>query len=317
MRTFLAGLVMLALNHSALAQQVHIPSAYSAVKVENGLVIGWKATSKDPAERQVDLYDRDGRLLLGLAPLRFVPEAQSAGISDVSGLPGQVVVVAAVFSKGDSFVPAASLLYFDFQGRLLLSLALAPSREVKRVTVDTESNVWTLTEGAGGQNPADVPMVVGYKLSGKPFKELFKRSEFPLHASLTQENADVGVPGFGHTSNRIWFWLPGSTDLVTFKPDGTSIKQETTSLPRESPHESTMKALLTDEGSVVVEIIGDQNPGRGRLGFFSKPASSARWKSFDATCVNPCLLVGVEKGTLLFAKGLGTGDLQIETGPIP
>jgi hypothetical protein len=317
MRPFCLALIILLLKSSVPAQQVHIPSAYSAVKVENGLIIGWKVTSKDSTARQIDVYDRDGNLLVGLTPLRFVPEARDDSISDVSALPGQVIVVAAVFSKGNAFVPAASLLYFDFQGRLLQSLALDPSREVKRVTVDAESNVWTLTEGPGGQKPSDAPMIVGYRLSGRPFKELFRRSEFPIHASLTQENADVGVPGFGQTSDRIWFWLPGSADLVTFKPDGSSIKRETTNLPRESPHESTMKVLLTDEGALVVEIMGGQEPGRGHLGFFLRSATTPRWEPFYPTCPDPCILVGVDRGTLLFAKGLGTGSLQIEAGPMP
>lgn len=314
---FCLVVVMVLFKSLVPAQQAHIPSAYGAVKAENGLIIGWKLNSEDPATRQIDVYDRDGNLLVGLTPLRFVAEARGDSISDVSGLPGRVIVVAAVFSKGDAFVPAASLLYFDFAGRLLLSLALDPSREVMRVTVDAEANVWTLTAGTGGQKPSDAPMIVGYRMSGQVFKELFIRSDFPVHVSLTQENEEIGVPGLGHTSDRIWFWLPGSTDLVTFKPDGSSIKRESTNLPRQSLHETTMKVLLTDEGALVAQIMGIQEgQRRGHLGFFSRSATKPpRWQPLYHAC-DDCKLVGLDRGTLLFAKGLGT-DLQIEASPMP
>ena len=52
---------------------------------------------------------------------------------------------AVTYRKSQDTVPAASLLYYDFSGKPLLALALDPSREVSYLTVDAQSNVWTLT----------------------------------------------------------------------------------------------------------------------------------------------------------------------------
>ncbi len=310
------ALSILLLSGFSQAQTVQLPSRYSAIKAENGLIIGWQVSSEDRTATQVDVYDRGGRLLVGLAPLRLVPEANRATIHDVSAFPGRIIAVAAVYRKGNDSVPAGSLLYFDFQGNLLLALALAPSHGIWRLTVNADSDVWTLTAGDGDQKPSEVPMVVGYRPSGKIFKELFTRSEFPFHASDTQENETVGAAGFGHTSDLTWFWLPGSADFVTFRPDGSAASRLTTGLPQESPYEAAMRVVLTDDGTLLAQFRGTLD-GRhfGHLSFFSMSKTRKRWELFPAPCVG-CLLIGTDSGKAVLAKGNGSG-LEIYTVPIP
>src|SRR5258708_13896234 len=112
------------------AQTVVLPAQYSNVKAENGLIVGWHVSSEDRTATQVDVYDREGTLLVGLSPLRLAPEAQRATIHDVSAFPGRIIAVAALYRKGNDSVPASSLLYFDFRGNLLLALALEPSHGI-------------------------------------------------------------------------------------------------------------------------------------------------------------------------------------------
>lgn len=300
------------------AQNVQILGHYDKVKAENGLIIGWQIASEDRATRQIDIYDRMGNLLAGLAPLRLVSEAKRATVYDVSALPGRFIAVAAVYRKSEDTVPAASLLYFDFQGSPLLALALDPSREVLRLTVDADSNVWTLTEGVGERkpNPEEPMMVVAYDASGNVLKRVFRRSEFPDHVSEIQENDRIGNAGFGHTSDSVWFWLPLSTDLVAFKTDGSSINRSATHLPGKSPQESPVDVFRTDKGTLVTEVWSrqDRQHASGQFNFFLRSAVTKQWEPFYPPCV-PCHLIGTDSGEALFMRQ--EGHLEIYAVPLP
>jgi hypothetical protein len=308
----------LLLTYLSSAQNVHIPGPGrdGVVKAENGLMIGWQLISEDRATTQISLYDGDGKLLVGLAPLRSVPEAKRVAIHDVSALPGHMIAVAAVYSKGEDSVPTASLLCFDFRGGLLWALALEPSREAWRLTVDAESNIWTLPAGAGEQKPSDAPMLVGYRPTGKVFKEMFRRSEFGIHALETQENETVGSPGIGHTLGGIWLWLPGSTDLVRFKPDGSSVIRSTTSLPQQSQQETPLKVLFTDNGVLLAQIYDPEEMKRsGQQPLFLMSPGTKHWQPLDTPCTS-CRMIGVDGERVLFGKQ-SADEVEIYASTLP
>lgn len=54
------ALSILLLTGSSPAQTVLLPSQYSAINAENGLMIGWQISSEDRTGTQVDVYDREG-----------------------------------------------------------------------------------------------------------------------------------------------------------------------------------------------------------------------------------------------------------------
>jgi hypothetical protein len=305
-----AILLCLVLTAGGASQEIHLPERYNRVKAENGIIIGWHVKSEDRQAKQIDVYGKDGKLLLGLDLLRLVPEAKWAQVNDVSARPGGFIAVAAVYLKDAASSPAAALLCFDFRGNLLTSLALAPSRDAWRLTVDPQGNIWTLTAGAGDLDPSQAPMVVGYTASGTVVRELFKRSEFPLHASQLQENPTVGAPGFGHTAGAIWFWLPGSTDEVTFSPDGSSARRSTTGLPTISKHGTMQRLLLTDGGTLLAQVWNGQEPS-----FFSRSAMTNVWRPFAAPC-SQCTLIGADSGNALFIKWQQEGS-EIYAAPLP
>jgi hypothetical protein len=317
LRCFCLALSALTLTCWCRAQNVQIPRHYDVVKAENGLIIGWQLASEDRGARQIDVYDIKGTFLTGLAPLRLVPEAKRATVYDVSALPGRIIAVGAVYRKSPDTVPAASLLYFDFQGDLLLALALDPSREVVRLTVDGDSDVWTLTEGVGERKPSEEPMAVGYSASGEVLKEVAKRSEFPADASLTQGDDRMGSTGFGHSAGSVWFWLPSSTELVTFKMHGSSqMSRFVTGLPKQSPREVVLSLLRTDAGVLLASVRGsedDRSPGQFK--FFSRSASRNHWEFYVPPC-SQCSLIGVEGGKAFFLKDQG-GQSEIYEAPVP
>ncbi len=298
------------------AANVQIAGHYDAVKAENGLIIAWQMASEDRTTQQVRIYDTGGKFLVGVAPLRLVSEAKRATVHDVSAVPGRLIAIAAVYRKSEDSVPAASLLYFDFRGNLLLALALDPSREAARLTIDDESNVWTLLEGVGDRNPADEPMVVGYDASGNVLKEISRRSQFPYHAVELRDSDPVGAVGFGHSSDSVWFWLPGSTDLVTFGISSSLLERSITGLPNRSAREIPEKVLLTDKGTLLVEIRSSRDErDPGQINFLSKPPATNQWKPFRSPC-SSCRLIGTDGNQALFMRAQ-QGGIQIYAASMP
>jgi hypothetical protein len=140
------------------------------MRFENTLIISWTLNSDDPTAKQVKIFDERGRSVVELGVLRLMPQARSVSIYDVSARPGNVIAVAAVYASkaGDNRVPpTASLLTFNFDGRLLSASELQASRQVSRLEVDDESKIWTLTDFADeGDDPATLPMLVEYTSEG-------------------------------------------------------------------------------------------------------------------------------------------------------
>jgi hypothetical protein len=302
----------LLLSVFSAAQTIHLSERYSRVKVENGLILGWHVNSADSQAPQITVYDSNGHILVALYPLRLVPGASEAFVHDVSARPGGVIAVAAAYRKDNASVPAFALLLFDFKGNPLTTLALAPSRQAWRVTLDSESNLWTLTAGAGGLSPSEAPMVVGYTASGSVLKEVLSRSEFPLHASETQENPKVGAPGLGVSSRAIWFWLPGSTDLVTFYADGSGVQRSMTGLPKSTTAE---RVVRTDAGTLLAQVRNEQDSSKGRKGsFFLRSAVTKTWNQFYAPCA--CTLIGADSADAFFIQ-MGENGSDIYKTHIP
>jgi hypothetical protein len=299
------------------AQLVQIPEHYQVVKAENGLIMGWQMSSEDRTTRQISVYDRNGMFLTGLSPLRLVSEAKSATVWDVSALAGHMIAVAVDYRESDDTV-ASSLLYFSFRGDPILALSLDASREVRQLTVDGDSNVWTLTMGAGERNPSEQPMAVGYGPSGEVLKEVAKRSEFPADSSLTQEGERIGgQTGFGHSADSVWFWLPSSKELVTFKMRGTSpMSRFVTGFPEQSPREGAFRVFRTDAGTLLAWVWGredDRSPEQ--FNFFSRSASRKQWEFYAPPC-SQCSLIGVDGGKALFLTDEG-GQSEIYEAPAP
>jgi hypothetical protein len=201
------------------------------LKFENTLIISWlMVSSDDPNAKQVEIFDEFGRSLTKLDVLRLMPEAMRVSIYDVSARPGDVIAVAAVYrSKETDGRVRPTLLTFDFGGRLLSAIALASSRQIAQLEVDDQSNIWTLTDHVDdGDDPSTLPMVVEYNSHGVEIRKVLTRVMFPLHARRIQESVSTGTVSMGHYSNTLWFWLPGSTDLVTVSTgDGGAVIAKT------------------------------------------------------------------------------------------
>ncbi len=220
------------------------------IKVENSFIASWKDYSSDVVENQVDIFDQQGHPVSSLNVLRPVPDAKDVGIYDVSARPGSFVAVAAVYRKaGDRHLrPVPTLLLFDFNGRLSSAFALAPSREIVRLAVDNQSSIWTLTAHADNKDPSTIPLVVKYMPDGSVAKELLTRSMFPFHATATREDTSIGSADMGYDSGGLWFWLPGSTDLVTFSVEDKPTMQKTQT-PRRAGHNTAAPFKIVRESS--------------------------------------------------------------------
>jgi len=277
------------------------------MRFENGLIISWGLLSEDASMNQVDIFDEQGRPVVSLNVLRPVQEAKRVSIYAVSARPGALIAVAAVYSskEGNQRVrPAAMLLLFDFGGRLLSAVALEPWRQIERLAVDNNSNIWTLTAHADDRDPSTIPMVVEYRADGTVARELLSRSLFPLHAATTKENSTIGSPSMGYDSGGLWFWLPGSTELVTVQAGEETPAMMKTGLPSEQGSQLTpMNVVRESSGNVVAEVRLDEDNGKkSQLAYYRWSSATKIWLRFKPAPCDGDRLVGVANKEQIFVR---------------
>jgi len=257
---------------------------------ENDLIISWQLESRDVTTSQVSVSDRQGHEITSLKILGLVPDASFAHVHDVSARPGGIIAVAAVYvsKEGPSQVrPASTLLLFDFEGRLVSFLALAPWRDIDRLEVDEQSNIWTLLSNSSEVKSAS--MLVEYTSQGAVAKELVPRSLFPLHADEIQGNSAIGFVHMGYDADGLWFWLPGSTDFVTVPPKRTPPVTMKTGMPKEEPIESPISLVRESSGS----LIGEFREGvRPQPSYYRWSPSTESWVRFKPGVCDGGWLIG-------------------------
>ncbi len=213
-------------------------------KAENGLIISWVVVSAEvdasalgDAEAaqvgQVDIFDEQGQPTTSFNVLRPVEGARSVTILDVSARRGSPIAVAAVYvsKEGNRVVPAASLMLFDFSGRLLSAYARSNFREIRNLAIDESSNIWTLTQNFDEGDPPTVPMVVEYSAEGAVLREELPRSVLWSHNIPPREGMYSCRITMGCDAGIVWIWLPGSTDLVTISASDGKVTTVQTGLP--------------------------------------------------------------------------------------
>jgi len=272
------------------------------------------AVSSDPTAKQISVADEQGDISAQLNLLRIVPDARRASIYDVSAN-RQLIAVAAVYEskegKGNRKVrPTATLLVFDRQGELRSSFALAPSHAIARLVVDNDSNIWTLTDGAGTEvNPAKVPVVVEYTAEGKVVREVLTRDMFPFHALDTQSNVIMGSAVMGCDSGMVWFWLPGSTELVTVSTsDGKAVIKKTELPKRHGRREVVLAISREPSGNVVGQFREDDDQFRpsvpAEIAHYVWSPSTGSWSQINPNRCEPGRLIGMsEKGPIYMQAG--------------
>ncbi|MGC2477723.1 MAG: hypothetical protein WA485_25520 [Candidatus Sulfotelmatobacter sp.] len=267
-------------------------------KAENGLIISWvdipisvASNEKDNVEAgQVDIYHENGQLITSFNVLRPVDGARAVSIYDVSAQPGGPIAVAAVYvsEKGDRNVPppAASLVLFDFKGRLLSAYALSPARQIRKLVVDERSNVWTLTENFVYPDSPNVPMVVEYTAAGTVARELLPHNMLQSQGSPTMESLMTGMITMGSDSGVVWFWLPGSTDLVMISESDGSVTHVKTELPkRESYIVVPLDVARESSGEVVGVFREEREDGKSNVAYYAWSPLTRIWSSFNP---GPC-----------------------------
>jgi hypothetical protein len=268
---------------SAAAQQVGTLRAKEAnwVKAENGVVIAWTPKASDASTNQIEIFDTRGQKLVSLNLLRATPEARRVSIYDVSALPNELIAVAAVYSKGDKSPAVDTLQYFNFQAQLLSFFLLEPSREIARLAVDKDQNVWALSRSSGGGDASLLPMVVEYGRQGQVLKQMLHRSEFPGHEQILRQDPGVGVVQFGYSEGWLWFWLPGSTDLVVADTANGTVLRSKTGLPGAGGNAVPIRMIREESGELVAETetVDHSKP----LALYQWSPKSKSWTAFEPT----------------------------------
>lgn len=311
-----------------------------ATKAENGLIISLVVVSGEVdvsalggAEAaqvgQVDIFDEHGQPTASFNVFRPVEGARSIGIHDVSARPGGPIAVAAAYTskEGDRIIPAASLMLFDSNGRLLSAYALSAIREIRKLVVDESSNIWTLTENFDeGDSPA-VPMVVEYTADGAVVREELPRSALWSRGVPPKEGMYSGRISMGCDAGVVWIWLPGSTDLVTISASDGKATIVQTGLPtREKYKEDPLDVAREPSGRswarfVRTGMMGSPSwhimsgPHRPRCGRVLSPAH-AMAKGFSASAMLGKYTRGFEtaKGTFVSSGGSDSAGANDSAG---
>jgi hypothetical protein len=269
------------------------------LKLDNTLIISWILKSEDPDAKQVEIFDMLGHSLVEVNVLRLVPEARRVSIYDVSARPGGIIAVAAVYrskEEGSLVRPAAALLLFGFDGRLLSAFALTSSRQISRLEVDDQSYIWTLADHLDdGDDPSTLPMVVEYTEAGAEARKVLTRAMFPLHVRRIEQSASIGVPSMGHDSDIFWFWLPGSTDLVTVstRADDRPMVAKT-GLPKSVGMAIRPYHLFRmPSGEVVGQFNEKAENGTSEWSYYAWSPSVGLWAQFKPAMCDGDQLIGV------------------------
>jgi hypothetical protein len=270
------------------------------IKVDKGFIILWDMESIEPDVPQVTVRNLEGHVVTTVKVLQPAIEASAVGIYDVAIRPGKVIAVAVVYRSRQRHIrPVSSLLTFDFRGRLLSAFALKPSRGISHLVLDDDENIWTLTDHADTEDPSKLPMVVEYSAEGTVVKELLTRSMFPMHSAETNESSFLGRAAIGYDSGTVWFWLPGSKDLVTISAAlGTTSRIQLPSIATHngSPHE----VLREPSGTVVTQIHAQGLDGNPDVGDYTWTPESGTWSRLEHTQCQGGRLIGTSDKSLIF-----------------
>jgi hypothetical protein len=290
-----------------LLGQVTIPhdKRTRGLKAENGLIITWLAGGITDADaNQVDIFDDNGILVTSLNVLRPVEGARQAFIYDVSGRPGSLIAVAAVYeSKEKEFSPAAALLIFDTRGRLLSAHALDPTNLVVRLVVDENSNIWTLTHNfIDNKTPPTAPIVVEYTSDGKIVRELLALSDLFSQGGQPKQSLANGIITMGYEAGVVWIWLPGSTALVTISASGGNVKIVQTGLAKSDTYKEVPLDITRDSTGDIIEFAREESKGAGyNVSYFAWSSSTGQWSRFTPGECEGARILGTGDGGLIFA----------------
>ncbi len=279
---------------------------YQRWKIDNGLLVGWLLTSNQKTDAQVEIFDDAERSIAKVRLLQLVPEATSVVIDDVTALRGRMIAVGATYVRRQGEQPVATLLIFDFSGKLLSAFVLTPSHEIRSIELDANLNIWTVTRGSDGKNPSSVSMVVEYDAKGNVLREPLPRAMFPLHAEFISEGPDIGSASSGYDSGIFWFWLPGSTALVTVRTDDGTASISKTGLPMGN-HVVPIRIVRDSSGGLVGQFQERQSDGNFHWIYDSWSPAGSVWSPFDPSECPAHWLIGLDQGELIFLRSHGDG----------
>lgn len=313
-------LIAMTLCASGLSAQhvATLPAEPGLVKIDDGQICWWRTTSVDPSTPEVRIFNSAGGPIAALSILPLVPEAKSVSVYDVAVRRDRLIAVAAVYSKEDGSQPAAAMIYFDGKGKPLSFFVLHPSRGALKLVIDEKLNVWTLTTWRGGINPSQAPMVVEYDASGRAVRELLTTDLFPVHAEAIEESPATGSASLGYQAGTLWFWLPGSTDLVTIQVDTGSITRASTGLPSPDSATTPLGVHRLGSGGLLAEMLEKAGNGRPVKKLYAWTPQSKQWtpSAQPSTCLPDHRLIGAGDNELLYLSYVGQSP-EICSEPLP
>jgi hypothetical protein len=266
------------------------------------MILSWQSVGSDTSTNQVDVSDKNEKHLASLNLLRLVTEKKKISVSDVSAIPGLVAVAAAYMSKEGSkkIRPASALVILDFSDHLVSFLSVAPWRDAERIELDADSNIWTLNSNADESKPAGNGfLLTEYSIKGTILRELLPRSLFPVHANEIMRSREMGFAAAGRNDGTVWFWLPGSTELITVgSSDGMSSIVKT-GLPSSDKPIHPVNFTRDNSGALIGEFSESDS---SRLVYYRWLPSDKSWVRFEPGVCTGGALEGSDEIEQIYLK---------------
>jgi hypothetical protein len=292
--------------HSALAE----PGWF---KVSSGFLVAFDGSQKSPGTDSIEIFDRQGRRIVGLDVLGQLPGVSSVSLDDVAAREGRTIAVGGTTRNAGGGLQDI-LLYFSWNGRLERSVYLPPEQEISKIELDEEGNVWTLADYFGRGDDTRGPLIFVYDEKGSLVKGLLRRTGYP--AGFREDPRRGGVAGFGLTANGAWFWEPSRHRMIVVSRSGKILKQESVALPKSHldqsrfhPPESNFVGLLPS-GQVAAGIVSP-------LDDVPTGAYFSRGNRFVRGSEQNLRLIGLDGTDLVFLKPAkpGSNDFQVLREP--
>lgn len=256
-------------------------------KVSHGYIVAFNRRSQKLRGRDsLEVLDREGRRVVTLDVLGQLPGVVELALADVSISPAdRVLVVAATVRRMDGGVQSM-LLYFTPDGLLERGLDIPPGREINRIDLDEDGNVWTLTDYFGRGDDTTGPLIFVYDHTGHLIKSLLRRTDYS--AGFREDPRKGGVVGFGLTDNGVWFWQPSCHRMTVVSREGRVIRQMSVALPKPradrlhaNPPQAVVVALLPSGrvGAGIVSPLPDVPAGAylSKGSHFVRTSSQSLW----------------------------------------
>jgi hypothetical protein len=99
----------------------------------------------------------------------------------------------------------------------------------------------------------------------------------------------------GYGAGVVWFWLPGSTDLVTISSDSGEVAMTKTQLPTKAGRNAVPTRITRDSSGKLIAQVGESDDQGRRVAAHYTGSPTVGWSQFRPGQCEGGILMGVRE----------------------